>query len=52
MLGHGFFKPTPGRLRLICWTCNREGHRAVARLSTLPQTAREEGVGSAGNQDT
>lgn len=28
-LGHGFYRPTPGRRGLVCWTCNYEGHRAV-----------------------
>lgn len=28
-LGHGFYKPTHGRLGLVCWTCHYEGHRTV-----------------------
>lgn len=28
-LAHGFYKPTPGRYGLVCWTCQVEGHRAV-----------------------
>lgn len=26
---HGFYKPTPGRYGLVCWTCGYEDHRAA-----------------------
>lgn len=28
-LRHEFYRLTPGRYELICWTCGQESHRAV-----------------------